>query len=332
MQYIFTYVEQLDLAAQQLEHVEDPAYGRFALILSDNIIELILHKRCQDEMWMEDLWVKMGAPRYTAKEREEVLGRYFAPKVNFAKKLGLITQSEHGFILTCHDYRNELYHTGIRRDDIIYAIAWQHHSFACELLKRQEARSWSPGIRVSEAARRHGFDEKFGLGEGFKKRLEAAARSLSDSKPSRTESLSASLSKSLINRLQSTQNSLNFLIKENPNGLDEAELIEYLQHHQHRISLSPRYEALLFIQAGEPSLSDRLKSVRSSWIPKYDTNPISKWMTRAQSLKQESEPMKALQKHEQIQKETREFTVLIEDAAEYLDGYLMYLSDVARGK
>src|ERR687895_539386 len=99
-------------AAQQLEHVNDPAYRRFALILTDNLIELILHKQCQDEMWKEDLWLKMGEPRYTTKEREEVLGGYFAPKVKFVKKLGLINQSEQGFILICHDYPNELYHTG----------------------------------------------------------------------------------------------------------------------------------------------------------------------------------------------------------------------------
>src|SRR5437899_7421292 len=85
MQHILSYVEQLDLAAQQLKHVDDPAYGRFALILTDNLIELMLHKRCKDEMWMENLWVKIGKPKYTKKEREDVLGRYFAPKVKFVR-------------------------------------------------------------------------------------------------------------------------------------------------------------------------------------------------------------------------------------------------------
>lgn len=75
-------MEQLDLSAQQLEHLDDPAYGRFALILTDNIIERILHKRCQDEMWMEDLWLKIGEARYTAKEREEVLGRILLQRSN----------------------------------------------------------------------------------------------------------------------------------------------------------------------------------------------------------------------------------------------------------
>ena len=332
MQHIFSYVEQLDLAAQQLKHVDDPAYGRFALILTDNLIELMLHKRCKDEMWMENLWLTMGKPRYTTKEREDGLGRYFAPKVKFVRKLGLISQAEQGFILTCHDYRNELYHTGVQHDDIIYAIAWQHHSFACEFLKRQDAKSWSSGLRISDAVRRHGFDGKYALGAAFKKQLESGANSLSAGKPVRTESLSATLSKSLIARLELTQNSLDFLIKENPNSLNEFQLIEYLQRQRQQLGSAARYEALLYIQEGQPSLEQRLEAVRSSWVPKYDENPIPKWIKRAHSIGAEVEPITALQRHEQIQNEMRSFTMLIEDAAVYLDSYFMYLSDVARGK
>ena len=122
------------------------------------------------------------------------------------------------------------------------------------------------------------------------------------------------------------------MIKENPNGPDESQLTEYLQRHRRQVGLAPRYEALLYIQKGPASLEDRLESVRSSWVPKHKTNPVSKWIKRAQSLGEELEPIKALQTHEQIQKEMREFSDLIEDAAVYLDGYFMYLSDVARGK
>jgi hypothetical protein len=333
MQYLFTYIEQLDLAAQQLQHLEDPAYGRFSQILTDNIIELIFHQRCQQEMWMEDLWLKAGMPRYSAKVREGVLGKYFAPKAKFVMKLGMIKQSELEFTMTCHEYRNELYHTGIQHDDFIYALAWEHHTFACNILKRQKAHSWHSGLRVSDAVRRHGLDEKVPFTEDFKSRLEAAAQSLINSKPARAESFSATLSKSLLSNLKSAQSSLDFLVKDNPNGLDEAQLLDYLQHHQHRYGPNePKYDALLFIQEGEPSIIEKLKKVRSSWVPKYRNNPIPRWIKRAELLSQERDPINALKKHESLHNEARPFIELAHNAAAYLDNYLMYLSDVARGK
>jgi hypothetical protein len=66
----------------------------------------------------------------------------------------------------------------------------QHHSFACEFFKRQEGPSWSSGLRVSDAVRRHGFTGQFLFGEGFKTPMEAVGNSLAAFKPARTEQFS----------------------------------------------------------------------------------------------------------------------------------------------
>lgn len=42
MDYYAPFIKQLDLAIEQLE-VEFPAYACFALMLSNNIVELMLH-------------------------------------------------------------------------------------------------------------------------------------------------------------------------------------------------------------------------------------------------------------------------------------------------
>lgn len=71
MRYIYTCIEQLDLAAHQLAHVDNASYGRFALILTDNVVELLLHRFCSDEV-LSDQRSYNRSPKFTAKERSIV--------------------------------------------------------------------------------------------------------------------------------------------------------------------------------------------------------------------------------------------------------------------
>src|SRR4051812_20261188 len=99
-------IEQLDLAAKQLG-VCIPSYDRFALILTDNVVELLLHIRCQEEFRFDQVKWKLTR-KYSADERKKVLGHYFVPKVRFCVKLGVISQAEADFITHSHEFRNEL--------------------------------------------------------------------------------------------------------------------------------------------------------------------------------------------------------------------------------
>jgi hypothetical protein len=80
MRYAKTCIEQLDLAALQL-HQDNPAYRRFALILTDNIVELMCHQKCEDDFWGVGEFPGFGDDRLVEKKR--VLGTDFAEKVNY---------------------------------------------------------------------------------------------------------------------------------------------------------------------------------------------------------------------------------------------------------
>jgi len=121
MKHLSLYVEQLDLSAKQI-HYGDPSYDRFSLILTDNIVELMLHKQCerlilQDEMWKRPEWRK-----YDENVRKEVLGQEFKEKTKFLKNEKLLSEEEQIFINICHKYRNDLYHIGIKFNDILHSL------------------------------------------------------------------------------------------------------------------------------------------------------------------------------------------------------------------
>ncbi len=87
-----------------------------------------------------------------------MLGQWFEEKPKFLRKLNKISEEELHFILTCHKYRNELYHTGIKYDDIIFPLSWYYHELACELLCRLKlsyAYMWSSRDVISDAVKRH---------------------------------------------------------------------------------------------------------------------------------------------------------------------------------
>src|SRR6266498_4290873 len=80
--YFYTCIDQLDLAAAQL-HVGDPSHARFALILCDNALELMLHKQAEEAVQRNRLLHAMKGPQFNQQELSEALGRRFDKKVNF---------------------------------------------------------------------------------------------------------------------------------------------------------------------------------------------------------------------------------------------------------
>ena len=57
-------IEQLDLAAKQFR-VISPSYGRFSLLITDNIVELMMHKHCHVAFLMHEFWEKVGKQKYS---------------------------------------------------------------------------------------------------------------------------------------------------------------------------------------------------------------------------------------------------------------------------
>src|SRR5262245_14126366 len=108
MRYVTTIVEQLDRAASELA-TDHPINSRLALILIDNATELILHRRCTDELEWDHIRAKLSGL-----ERRQARGQFLEGKLKVLEVLGDLKPEERQFVRVAHEYRNELYHIGLK--------------------------------------------------------------------------------------------------------------------------------------------------------------------------------------------------------------------------
>ncbi|MEK6374509.1 MAG: hypothetical protein AABO58_17630 [Acidobacteriota bacterium] len=198
--YFFTCVEQLDIAAVQLA-IDDAWHARFAVILCDNALELMLHKQAEEAVQRNRLFHAFAKYQVDKLKLSEALGRHFDKKVSFShRELRRLSDEEAQFAKLAHGYRNELYHTGIAHDRILYPLAWHYHRLVCDLFSRLPllGYSWSPTDPVSEVVRRHVGDRPFAHGNPFN----VAAASLHQARPSEEPNLQRALSLALMSRLR----------------------------------------------------------------------------------------------------------------------------------
>ena len=115
IQFLSDILDQMDLALDQLGF-NDRNYDRFALMLVDNVTELVLHKHAQDRAADNDMWAPLGEVKYDKKKVSKALGRNFDSKVKLAKESKLVTNKLAQSILNLHAFRNTAYHKGYRHE------------------------------------------------------------------------------------------------------------------------------------------------------------------------------------------------------------------------
>lgn len=332
MKYIFSVVEQLDLAAQQL-HEDGPAYARFALLLVDNMVELMIHRECQWAIAGDEFALKAGRPRFDAKSRARALGHHVDEKIKFCRDLGVISLDEFDFIHSAHGYRNELYHVGIRHDGLIYPLAWQYHTLACELFAKLKVRAYTWESRKSvrsDAVCAHWPEGARALfDEGA---FSSASKSLIAAKPPLAPSFEKQLSRFALQAVEGVDSSLDFLVEDNMSGMGEEEVLTEVQFYA--FIRSEDGEAALGFD-GEPSFEDyhrRVAQVRESWRPKYTSRPTPRWSKRATALAGASSPVDALRRFVGLRDEMAPFRRMVGAAASALDQEIQHRIDEARGK
>lgn len=116
--------EQLTEAVQLLR--KGTATGaRLALILLDNLAELLLHRRVRYEIGWDDHWHSGDDRKIPPKLRRGAL-RSFEPKIELLLSSVIserLSPYEVEMLCLCHRLRNEAYHEGIVRDQILPGIA-----------------------------------------------------------------------------------------------------------------------------------------------------------------------------------------------------------------
>lgn len=323
-QYFYTAVEQLDLAAQQLQ-TQEPSTARLALILSDNIVELMLHQQCSDAVWRDRLYRHLNKMPLTPKRRTEIVGRYFGPKLGFCyRELGRFGSDVYETIRVAHDLRNELYHVGRRHEDIVYEVAWHYHDAACNLLGELplEVYSWNTDDKLSDVVVRHATKSPWELKTPF----EDAAASLAASKPTQAPQLAAALANSLMLRLEIVENHFGWIMRgDESDAIAEAEFDDFAYGDD-----SPVWDKVRDLAEDERERA--LKRIRAKWQPRFTANPLPRWRRQCERLSTQRKRGSALATFHRLEAEIEPFERFIIKAANGVIDAIEMQIDIMRGK
>lgn len=324
MRYVIQCVEQLDRVADEL-HEGSIVANRLALILTDNIVELMLHRRCDDIFAHKRTpWSQVeDVSRYSKVERHRVLGRYFDSKPKFLLAEGELTAADYDFIRICHDIRNVAYHAGLTRDDILPALAWEYHALACGLFDRFRVRSWGsdPRAQLPPRLAKHLGQKESPSWRSFSPDQQAEiAASLNARRPALKESLPLTLATHVERRIERLGELVEYLVTGNPDGHDLQKTLDEAQWWHDLFAEIPN-EIEENSDAYRDLIRQRGTAMRASWKPKHRKVPIDSWKRRAAQLREGPNAL-ALVRYEQLMNDMAYIYDAVEESAGALDAHV----------
>lgn len=326
-QHSFTCIQQLDLAITQLEE-GSPSYARFALILIDNIVELLIHKYCEHIVMLDEHSSRWIHPKFSLKQREDARGQRFDRKVKLCKFDGKFTDDQAAEIIILHQYRNEQYHTGLTNDDVIWDLAWHYHQIATKcFVDLVTMYSYGSGSVMTPAVEKHA-----GKNAGrLMMRHDEIAESLNSSKPSGRRKLQIALSELAIIKVEDMERNLDFLVTDDPRERPESECIFDLQFYDYLDT--DELPKLMWQKLKGPQDTKRaMDFLKNTWVPRYSSNPLGGFMAQAKRIALCKNEVSALKSFEKFKADISYFEGILEREAIALDGYIQQKIDEYRGK
>lgn len=333
IQFLVDQIDQLDLALDQLA-VRDRNFDRFAIMLVDNVVELVLHQYAQDRSYESESWRQLNPEKYDQKLLTAALGQHFDAKVKFASSTGLVTSDLAESLRLLHGFRNSAHHRGLRHEGILHSLAILYFVSCCALLKEYSPRyfSWSSDLKVPHRAIKYvgqigvgSFSKPSGvLGQAWA-RLEEVAKSMDGT-------LVADLAQDMLNTIEMADNSIDFLATNNPSGI--------LSRDQVVVETQTWYvagseEGLRYAKEhgydGDQN-RDLIAWVMNNYPLQARRDPIPLWLERQKSLAGEKDAHVALRKYCSFMSQTQDLRRQVEENAFHLDGYIQLQIDIARGK
>jgi hypothetical protein len=155
LRFLANVIEQLDVALEHLTKC-DANNARFGLMLTDNIVELMLHQLAKDKKRELKTYSYKREEYKHAAALEKALGRHFESKIKFAKILGNVSDEIAETISILHSFRNEVYHIGMQHEAVLPTLATFYFEVACDFLRNYSPWGMSRGSnqRLPERAKK----------------------------------------------------------------------------------------------------------------------------------------------------------------------------------
>lgn len=298
-------MEAVRLIYEQIETAKVQLLGggvldcRLALILLDNVAELLMARALREEFSFEDYFypkdgrVRLGdamRPKYTPEERSRA-EREFEPKLRIlGHRMGKISTEERGILRVCHRLRCEAFHVGtIRRTILSQATVLLFQTTVALTLKLPIHSFIMPAPTPAEPDAR--FLERYELRDAMLLALdegrEQIARKLLEGITLDARGFAETLSGDLVGRIdENVLGGLAYLNERN------GDIDRNLQHGQFW-----QQQGIALAEAGvrQPKLDEAFEQWKAEGRAKYTIGKIEKWRRQAELIAQRDRPSDAIE-------------------------------------
>jgi hypothetical protein len=329
IQFFADQIDQLDLAIDQLA-VRDRNFDRFALMLVDNVVELVLHQHAKDKVVMGGAFAANIKPKPEWKMAVAATGQDFGAKVRYARKTAMISARTADSIQYLHSFRNSAYHQGSRHESFLHSLAVFYLRVACVVLSAYKPGFFGmySGDKISHRAVKYLgkpdlFEQKdaFVLASG---RLTVVAEALG-------ENLINDLHASMLATIEQTDYWLDFISENAPGRPSRDKAVRRCQAWP--FAWTDKGKA--FAQANgckAATVREYVEWLEQNYNWQVKTDPVAGWKKRHSSLKNEKDTDVALKKYCDFMKQTEAFREALNEGVVQLENHIQEEIDRARGK
>ena len=326
IQFLADQIDQLDLALDQLS-LQDRNFDRFAMMLTDNVVELTLHRHAEDTRVHESYSRHASqAPGIDARIVSEALGARFDGKLKLARATGLIDAEMGTTLQYLHSLRNTAYHRGTRHEGVLHSVALFYVRCACEILARYEPVGWHSlsADKISHRAVKYLGSLKGKLpSEPFQRawaQISEVAKHLGDG-------LVADLHGDMQKTIEVFDDNLGFLAQHpEPSGTPRNTVI--IESQVWHIAFSSVGEAYARAHGGPVAPSAeyvRWIEANFPWVDRVD--PVPSWRKRDATLAKERNPHSAIKRYCDFMRQSEVLREALEASATQLNTHLNNLVD-----
>ncbi|MCX5758349.1 MAG: hypothetical protein NTU83_07565 [Candidatus Hydrogenedentes bacterium] len=257
------------------------------------------------------------------------MGQRFDRKLLFLVSASKIPADLGDFITICHKYRNELYHAGLRHDNIILDLAWHYHDAAISIFEKVKPYDvWSSADKVSRAVARHAGKN----GIAVIRDIASIANSLRANRPRRRRALAEALSCSAVRRVDELIEEFEFVVQNAPSERTAEKTLYELQFFAYLYSDDSVAKTVWGKVKTIRQRQAALAFLKESWEPKYKVNPLPKFRAQAERITQPKTDVLALKAFERFKNDIAYLGHIVDEAATGVAGYIQNQIDQALGK
>ena len=332
VKFIAGVLEQLDVA---LEHISkgDVHNARFSLMMTDNALELTLHRFAEEKLREMKTWDRKWDTYPHKDTLMAAQGQYFDRKVKFAQTEGIISTEDKSTILSLHGFRNQLHHTGLQHEHILPSLSAFYLDVVCRILAEYRVSHWSygSGTVIPNRARKYISGKFMPHGEDFN-------RGCSD--------IRARLGFDHLSMIASIADYLEEII----DMFDCC--VQIAADGPYNVSKVSRDKAIIGAQAWSAIFSDEgrafiKKNIRPTsvnnmadlqrWMEdhfpmKVRADPVASWKSRAQKIRSGRNPHSALSSYLNFMKETEILRQIMQEVAGEVEAEIDRMIDERRGR